>query len=65
MTGGTIEDLNDVDLPVPAERFQIPLPTFYVLDTHAKPMSQHSTWRGPQKQTNEVDIVLLRGHLFS
>jgi hypothetical protein len=28
--------LNDVGLPVPAERFQIPLPTSYVLDTHAK-----------------------------
>jgi len=27
---------NDVGLPVPAERFQIPLPTSYVLDTHAK-----------------------------
>jgi hypothetical protein len=36
MTGGTMRDLNDVGLPVPAERVQIPLPTSYVLDTHAK-----------------------------
>ena len=73
ITGGTMRDLkidNDgVGLPVPSGRFlQIPLPTAYVLDTHAK--TNFSTFNleritEADRKTKLIYIVLLRGHQFS